>query len=557
MRILAAFLMTVGSIVLLECLLRLFGLFAPCPPFQLDESGSRYVGNPAWRPLWKNRPAYPMRASFDACKQPGTIRIFCVGGSTVYGVPFRKAESFPSRLAGILSDRLPKIRVEVVNAAVGGISSLEESGIVAAIMHHQPDAVVLLDGHNEFLLPYVLQAVKEEEAPVAWSLRRMMEQLRVGRAALDLLAPLLDVRSKGATRTGENPTNDPWSGGLFDRGLIYRVYERNIRRIAGCVVRAGNGEAVRLVLCIPPVNLVCDHPLRSAFSSSTPESARRKWREALAKGENLEALGDLNGALKEYHAAEAIDSVPADLHHRIGHVLLAMGRLSDAKEELEKAIEADLQPWRADRGIRSIIRACASEYGAVLVDVHEAFEKALRGRLVDQDLKYLVDGVHLTPAGNRLAAEAVAQAMAEADFPVPQEEWSEYHGPCAAERKADERSLQRYKNYTRVLIDFGKAVVILSKAQENLEGSEELVACAARIFDEILRLAPHIPHGMVGKALVAAWRCDGEEASRLFTSAAPKEEALRLLEDLVTYFPNLASLAEQCNRAPPCPTGHD
>ena len=60
------------------------------------------------------------QASFPVKKDPDTIRIFCLGGSTTYGHPFDGRTSFPRWLEDLLKASSPDKNFEVINA--GGVS---------------------------------------------------------------------------------------------------------------------------------------------------------------------------------------------------------------------------------------------------------------------------------------------------------------------------------------------------------------------------------------------------------------------------------------------------
>src|SRR5690606_36651928 len=93
--------------------------------------------------------------SFPARKQPGTFRIFTLGGSTTYGHPWRASTSFSGwlreLLAGLDTSAGGPRRFEVINA--GGISyaSYRATRLAAELARFEPDLFVVYNGHNEFL----------------------------------------------------------------------------------------------------------------------------------------------------------------------------------------------------------------------------------------------------------------------------------------------------------------------------------------------------------------------------------------------------------------------
>ena len=65
---------------------------------------------------------YFNQVSFTARKKPGTLRIFCFGGSTTYGHPFDGRTAFPRWLGELLAASSPGKEFDVINA--GGIWTL-------------------------------------------------------------------------------------------------------------------------------------------------------------------------------------------------------------------------------------------------------------------------------------------------------------------------------------------------------------------------------------------------------------------------------------------------
>ena len=98
-----------------------------------------------------NRLKFFRPESFSASKSPTEFRVFCLGGSTVQGRPFKIETSFTTWLEISLQAADPSRQWQVVNC--GGISyaSYRLVPILREVLDYQPDLVVLYTGHNEFL----------------------------------------------------------------------------------------------------------------------------------------------------------------------------------------------------------------------------------------------------------------------------------------------------------------------------------------------------------------------------------------------------------------------
>jgi hypothetical protein len=89
--------------------------------------------------------------SFAAEKKPETLRIFCLGGSTVQGRPYSIQTSFTTWLELNLRAARTGADSEVINC--GGISyaSYRLVPIMRELLEYEPDLFIIYTGHNEFL----------------------------------------------------------------------------------------------------------------------------------------------------------------------------------------------------------------------------------------------------------------------------------------------------------------------------------------------------------------------------------------------------------------------
>jgi lysophospholipase L1-like esterase len=88
------------------------------------------------------------RPEFAARKEPGTYRIFCIGGSTTAGWPFHTL-SYPKLLSLQLKDVLPGRRVEVINAGFEASDSASDRRLVRQVLDFDPDLLLIYEGRND------------------------------------------------------------------------------------------------------------------------------------------------------------------------------------------------------------------------------------------------------------------------------------------------------------------------------------------------------------------------------------------------------------------------
>ncbi|MFI5351238.1 MAG: SGNH/GDSL hydrolase family protein, partial [Elusimicrobiota bacterium] len=88
------------------------------------------------------------RPEFDARKEAGVYRVFCIGGSTTAGWPFHTA-SYPRLLSLLLGDVLPGRKVEVINAGFEASDSASDVRLVEQVLTFEPDLLLVYEGRNE------------------------------------------------------------------------------------------------------------------------------------------------------------------------------------------------------------------------------------------------------------------------------------------------------------------------------------------------------------------------------------------------------------------------
>ena len=92
----------------------------------------------------------PSSDVFLQTKPENAYRVFALGGSSAAGYPFGYNGTFSRVVDDVLSDAMPSRNVEIVNVATSAISSYTLFDQVDEILEHQPDAIMIYAGHNEF-----------------------------------------------------------------------------------------------------------------------------------------------------------------------------------------------------------------------------------------------------------------------------------------------------------------------------------------------------------------------------------------------------------------------
>lgn len=92
---------------------------------------------------------------FSYTKDESTLRIFVLGGSTLYGL---YSTSDKTTIPGYLQEKFDSLeqnhRIEVINAGINGHSSFHETFLIKEkLIFHQPDLFIIYDGWNDLFSP--------------------------------------------------------------------------------------------------------------------------------------------------------------------------------------------------------------------------------------------------------------------------------------------------------------------------------------------------------------------------------------------------------------------
>ena len=413
--------MVLTPLVLAELIAR---LFVPAPQISLDDP---YVSFSGLRPLFvlnsagtryetaKERLTYFCPQSFSASKDPNTLRIFCLGGSTVQGRPFSAETSFTAWLQLNLQAGRPQGQFEVINC--GGISyaSYRLVPIMRELLDHAPDLFILYTGHNEFLEDRTYGRIKQMPHAL-FQLHQTLLKLRSYALAHQYLYPRLAQSDKlDSTQRSTLPievktkldqqqntasyTRDPvWHAGIM----------AHFRRNLGVMVRMSQAAGIPMILMNPVSNLTECAPFKSEHGSDLPAQQRERFNALKEQGTEMDWT-DVQQKLEPLLQAAELDDQHAALCYLIGKCYEHLGRLNEAKSWLERAREEDICPLRMLGPMHQAVLDVAQQYRVPLVDVQRFFAQRSEGGLVGD--QWLLDHVHPSVTGHQLIADELFQLL--------------------------------------------------------------------------------------------------------------------------------------------------
>ncbi|GAB5517755.1 MAG: hypothetical protein RhofKO_00060 [Rhodothermales bacterium] len=368
-------------LILIEGGLRLAGVqeqerqaFIPIPG-----KASHLMLNPAYVDRYFNdfRPGIAF-TPFAADKPAHTFRIFVLGGSSAAGFPYAFYDGFPTRLGEHLQSLHPTHQIEVVNLAMTAVNSYTLWDLAPKVAEHEPDAVVIYAGHNEYYGALGVGSSLSGVQRWPW-LKRL--SLRLQNVVLyRLLQDLL---------TGDETPRPPGAGTLMSRA----VQDATI---------ALDGEAYHAGLAQFEHNM--NEVLHTFASINTPV-----YLGTVASNlADQPPLGEANAARSAYERGQAFQTAnPA----------AALAAFTEAKEY-------DDIRFRAPEAINAHIRSFAARPGVTLVDTESVLRDTSPYGLPGDSL--FTDHLHPAAQGYALMADAFAQALyphlgvADSTAPPPQ-----------------------------------------------------------------------------------------------------------------------------------------
>jgi len=336
-------------------------------------------------------------------------RVFVLGESSVRGLPY-EVGCFTDWLRVRAAAMLPGRTVEVVNAGNVGWHATDIRTLAQECLEHQPDLLVWMVGHNEFVPHNVLTLRAELQNPVLHGLRGTVVSLRtaqwLGRSLPGLRARRVSAFDQ--LQSEERPCFGP------ERPLL----ERRFREATAGAVADARAAGVPIILCTMARNLRDSPPSYSSFSEATraDPGLRARWDEAYEAGLDALRRGDADAALAGLDAARAIDELPAKLYYALGRVHALAGREAEAREAFAQALEHDPCPMRAQAWAEQVIRDVAAETGAPLADLQTIFDRASPLGLAGREL--IFDNCHPNLPGHELIASTLLELM-ERQLGVP------------------------------------------------------------------------------------------------------------------------------------------
>jgi tetratricopeptide (TPR) repeat protein len=342
--------------------------------------------------------------TFALKKPPGTIRIFCLGGSASASWPHPAKESCSYYLEQALKNAFSQ-NIEVLDVSGHGFASFRVRSVFDKILQFDPDVLLLYCGNNEFLENrtyhtsafYTFVEKLSSKSKIVTSLRDMLFKIRLSDNKLENEAITFWKKIK---KESLDLRKDPRQ---FQ--YVMRHYQQSI----GYILEKAAQLNIPVIIYTIPVNLRDWIPNVSYHRLGEDELPG--WHSLYYQGLNQILQNNFNGAIDLLHKAIEIEPEHAESYFWLANAYEKNGDNQTALTYYIKAKDLDYNPFRAHSDINKTIRMLADTYdqNTHLLDLEEIFIQHADNHIPGFDL--FLDYVHPAKKGNLIIAENVFRLL--------------------------------------------------------------------------------------------------------------------------------------------------
>jgi tetratricopeptide (TPR) repeat protein len=412
-----------------ELALRVFDYGPNLSLFIVDKSGGvdYYVMNPDVKGRYFAHVDFSPNTSTDCFrvqKAPGTLRIFCLGGSTTAGFPYSFVGAFSTFLRDRLHAMIPDRPVEVINLGMTATNSYTVLDIARELPDYDPDLVIIYDGHNEFY-GALGAASRETAGPTGWITRLYLRAVRFKTFLLVRQVYGLVTGMMGGGKNG--PSGTMMEVLARDRYVPYRspLYARALeifRNNVGETVSILEAHHIPVILSTQVSNVRTLPPFVSSQASTLPVEMRLTLDREINDGITAQLDGSTQEAITHFQKALAIDSLRAETHFHLGQCYEAAGEFSQARRAYISARDDDELRFRASSDFNDMLRAQAHPPSVIVADIEREFMALCPDSLVDTTL--ILEHLHPNARGSFVMGKVYAGALMRSGISLPSPEWS-------------------------------------------------------------------------------------------------------------------------------------
>jgi len=354
----------------------------------------------------------PYPELFRVQKQPGTIRVFCIGESTMYGYPYPENINAPRFLRQRLEAMYPQRKFEIINLGIPAISSTVIVDLVKNVLNYEPDLLIVYSGHNEFYGTYGVASTEylgQNRAFLHFYMwLRNLRTFELVRNVVLWVENLFAPKEKATRRATflERMVRDreiPMGSNLYL--LARKMYAGNINEM----IDLAKARGVPIAFTTVASNEKDLPPFISVFSPGAPDSVQAKWEKLYLAGVQLLNAHRVEEALQKFTEAINLDTMRADAHYRRAQCLWSLNRFDEARGEFIRARDLDALRFRASSEFNDLLRAICMERGVPIVDLDSIYSANSPHGIIGSNL--IIEHLHPNLLGYFLMGKAYASLV--------------------------------------------------------------------------------------------------------------------------------------------------
>ncbi len=365
------------------------------------------------RPADDKTPVRMVSQSIPLKKSPATFRVFCFGGSSVFGYPFAPKVSIPIVLRMFLQKVMPARKVEVFNAEFNGGDSSRTLSLMKEALEFNPDLFIVYTGHNEFLwIDYLhdfdLITGFHPSTPLTFlmKIRMTLRKTYLWRWAIGTDLGRKWVQKWESFRFGHSGMQSGRQSVEF-LNATFASFKANLLEM----VYLAKSRSIPFLLSTVAANHRTLKPLYPTFFKlSEPDLSR--FKDLILKISSHIENQQEEIALKLVAEARKIFPNEPYLSFLKSQALLNTGRVKEAKNAIENAILNDGYRHRAPKRINEIIREVAAEREIILSDVEKELEALSPYGIIGDE--WIIDHAHPNLEGIILIAKELIRSLYQA-----------------------------------------------------------------------------------------------------------------------------------------------
>ncbi len=323
---------------------------------------------------------------FKKHKGANTLRIFCLGESSMFGTPYQMTCNIPGIVRKQLRHLHPEKEIEVVNWGASAINTNVIADLSAELVRFQPDLVLVYTGHNEFYGPDGVGAsFIGKYLPFTIPLKYYLRDLRL----VTVLYNAIFKESTDKVPANLNLMEQVFQGNAVRLNSeaaerVFRLYTLNLKTI----VETFKASGVPIIVSDVSSNLTFQPFIADSLSGG------QRW---LSRGTSAYMAGRYQEAIDTLQRVQALDSTNAAVNFWLGKSELALGQFHEARRHMVQARDNDLLKFRAPSRINHITRQVALEESVPFVSSDSLFSSLSDTGIAGDDLFW--EHLHPTALG--------------------------------------------------------------------------------------------------------------------------------------------------------------